>query len=207
MDSYPRLVTAQHFIGAKHRGSVLSAAFGLDFAVKHAFDHALCVWTAENSADSDGRVNFEDFVRASYHDLNELDHMPHGLPPRAIPFFAWGTFAFDAYTFQARSASWWHLLDMAASDPSRIIPSTPFIPYAKTSATRSENVLKRFKRACLWFVHRDGELGVPVEGNRPLLWQGEKDFRRSDGMERKTMKIKFSVRWFLVYYSLLQLTP
>ncbi|KZV71373.1 hypothetical protein PENSPDRAFT_734132, partial [Peniophora sp. CONT] len=192
MDNSQSQVSAQRFIEAKHRTSVLSAAFGLDFAVKHAFDHAFSLWTAENAASSDSWVNLEDFVRASYHDLNEQDHAPHGLPPNSIPFFAWGTFIRDGYTYQARSASWWYMLDMVAPNPSLIIPSTLFIPYVKTSAVRSENVVKSFKRTPIWFVRSDGGLGVSVEGGRPSLWHGEKEFRRSDGTERKTMKIKCS---------------
>ncbi|VDC06277.1 unnamed protein product [Peniophora sp. CBMAI 1063] len=188
MEGYTISISTRRLIEAKHRDSVLSAAFGLHFAIKHAFDHALSVWKAETSASSDDWVNLEDFVRASYLDLSESDYTPHGLPPYAIPFFAWGTFDFDAHTFQARSASWWHLLDMAAPRPSHIIPSTLFVPYARTSVTRSENVVKGFKRTTLWFVRCDGGLGVPVEGNRPLLWHGAKEFRR----ERKTMKIKLS---------------
>lgn len=193
MENTQSLLPARQLIEVKHQGSVLSAVFGFNFAVKHALDHAVYVWTTERATSCNSWENLEDFIRASYHDLSEQDHTPHGLPANTIPFFAWGNFAFDAHTFQARSASWWHLVDMVALRPSHIIPSTLFVPYAGTSVTRSENALQGFKRVSLWFIRRDGGLGIPVEGNRPLLWYGEKEFRRSDGTWKKTMKIKFNV--------------
>ena len=194
------LLSAQSFIEAMHRGSVICAAFGLDVAVKHAVDHALCMWTVERGTPSASWTNFDDFVRASYHDLSESDQRPHNLAFNSIPFFAWGTFAFDAYTFQARSASWWYMLDVVAPKPSHIIPSTPFIPYAKFSPVRSLSVAQGFKRTPLWFIRCDGGLGIAVQGSRSLLWHGEKDFRRCDGTWKTTMKIKFSVRALLRYF-------
>ncbi|KZV70705.1 hypothetical protein PENSPDRAFT_752367 [Peniophora sp. CONT] len=194
MEDIKTMLSVQDFVEAKHRSSVLSAVFGLDFAVKHALSHALCMWAVERHAFFNSCVDLESFIRASYHDLAEPNYTPGGLPVNSIPFFAWGTFTLDAYTFQAHSASWWYLLDMVAPDPSRIIPSTLFIPYASTSAVRSDNAVKGFERTPLWFICHDGSLGVPVdvEDDRPFLWHGEKDFRRSDGTWRKTTKIKIS---------------
>ncbi|VDB95280.1 unnamed protein product [Peniophora sp. CBMAI 1063] len=183
-------MSARQLLEIRHRGSILSAAFGRDFALQHALDHATHTWIAERATSSDGWGTLEDFIQASYLDLNERDHIPRGLPANSIPFFSWGIVAFDAYTFQARSRSWWYLLDMIAPDPTRIVPSSLFVPYAGTSATRSESVVQGFKRKALWFVRRDGGLGVPAEGSRPLLWHGEKEFQRSPW--RKTMKIKFN---------------
>ena len=192
---------AQNFIEAKHRHSILSSAFGLQFAVQHALDHARHVWETERTTSPVSWTRFEDFVQASYYDLREEDHRPHSLPANSIPFYAWGSFSLDAYTFIARSASWWYMLDMIAPNPAYIIPSTLFVPYARISPARSVNVVQSFKRSTLWFIRQDGDLGVPVQGDRPMLWHGQKNFSRYDGQWRTTMKIKLSVRRCTTYRS------
>ena len=195
---------AQNLVETKHSHSVLSAAFGLEFATRHALDYARHVWERERTTSPVSWTRFEDFLQASYHDPREADHQPHSLPANSIPFFAWGSFSIDAYTFIARSASWWYMLDMIAPNPSHIIPLTLFVPYARISPARSEIAVQSFKRSTLWFIRQDGGLGVPVQGDRPPLWHGQKNFSRYDGQWRTTMKIKLSVRLCSTYH--LQLT-
>ncbi|VDB95284.1 unnamed protein product [Peniophora sp. CBMAI 1063] len=193
MASPQSLFSARHLVEERHRASVLGAAFGQDFAIEYALDHALNAWTAESKASSNIWASFADFIQASYDDLTEPDRRPRLLPPNSVPFFAWNTFVFEAYTFMApRSATWWYILDMTTPRPANIIPSSLFIPYANAAPVRSENALQGFKRTPLWFICQDGGLGVPVEGRRPMLWHGSKDFRRFDGSWRMTVKLKFS---------------
>lgn len=53
--------------------------------------------------------------------------------------------------------------------------------------------MKDVDERTLWFICRDGSLGVPVADKLPSLWHEDKDFLRVNGRPRKTIKIKFSV--------------
>ncbi|KZV71389.1 hypothetical protein PENSPDRAFT_684626 [Peniophora sp. CONT] len=188
------MVPAQELIRTKHCNSILAAAFGVEFACSRASDHARRTWKVVQTAAGPAGTfaDFDHFVFFSYSDLHETDIIPRDLPTRAIAFFAWTTFAFGAYTFQSRSAAWWHVLDIDAPNPALIVPMPIFKPYGQ-STMRQENVMRETDPRALWFIRSDGGLGVPVVGELPVLWHGHKDFLRLDGSPRKTIKIK--VNW------------
>lgn len=184
------MTPAQQLIQAQVKDSVLSLSFGGGFAFERAHSHALRSWDIVRAAVPGVWTDFNAFVDASQWDPLETDGVPHGLPPHSIPFYDWNSSTFsDAHLFQAH-VGLWHVLDMKARNPSRVIPSqSVFRPYEQTSKKRQGRMMKDVDLRPLWFIRSDGELGVPVVGELPALWHGDKDYDRP----RTTMKIKFDV--------------
>ncbi|VDC06267.1 unnamed protein product [Peniophora sp. CBMAI 1063] len=176
--------------------TILTHIFDIELALDRALRILLSIW---KGMPQHMQLPFYSFVTTYFPTFSFLESHweTAGMPRGAISLF-FPVHALDAPMYQIQipyvQCPRYYIMDVVASDYSRFIPSTVFVPYKDRSSQRCRQVLDRINSMPLWFFGEDGSLGFPIEeGGRVRLLHGDDPLHLMNSQNKSitTLKVKF----------------
>ncbi|KZV60907.1 hypothetical protein PENSPDRAFT_759744 [Peniophora sp. CONT] len=190
MTSNSQLSLIHALVEAEHANGILHHVLKLEGVTRRTF----AVAVRYNNGNPTAPETFRAFVQSCYREEHHRPYIP--CIPNAVAFYARPDLqpAHSAHTYLSFSGKAWYILDVTASDLSRIVPLGVYVPYHKMAPGRTATVLDSIEPIALWVVGNDG-LGIPVglKGDVKALLHGDKPFTHANGCTRTTVLVK--VKW------------